>query len=82
MDGLCESDVMHRMNEECKAWRALKSVLSNTGLGINEKIFEGLIVSTAFCGAQAWGITSAKRRKEKVIEMDVFEKFSGSATNG
>ena len=29
-DGTCESDVVHRMNEGYRAWRAL----SNSGLGI------------------------------------------------
>ena len=30
----CERDVVHRMNEGYRAWEALKSVLSNRGLGI------------------------------------------------
>ena len=29
----CERDVVHRMNEGCRACGALKSVLSNRGLG-------------------------------------------------
>ena len=29
----CERDVVHRMNEGYRAWGALKSVLSNNGLG-------------------------------------------------
>ena len=33
-DGRCERDVVHRMNEVYRAWGALKSVLSNRGLGI------------------------------------------------
>ena len=33
-DGGCERDVVHRINEGCRAWEALKSVLSNRGLGI------------------------------------------------
>ena len=32
-DGGCETDVVHRMNEGYRAWGALKSVLSNRGLG-------------------------------------------------
>ena len=32
-DGGCERDVVHRMNEGYRAWGALKSVLSNRGLG-------------------------------------------------
>ena len=33
-DGGCERDVVQRMNEEYRAWGALKSVLRNRGLGI------------------------------------------------
>ena len=33
-DGTCERDVVHRMNEGYRALGALKSVLSNRGLGI------------------------------------------------
>ena len=36
-NGGCERDVVHRMNEEYRAWGALKSVLSNKGLGIKAK---------------------------------------------
>ena len=32
-DGGCERDEVHRMNEGFRAWGALKSVLSNRGLG-------------------------------------------------
>ena len=33
----CERDVVHRMNEGYRVWGALKSVLSNRGLGIKAK---------------------------------------------
>ena len=33
----CERDVVHRMNEGYRAWGALKSVLSNRGLGIRPR---------------------------------------------
>ena len=36
-DGGCERDVVHRMNEGYRAWEAVKSVLSNRGLGIKAK---------------------------------------------
>ena len=36
-DGGCERDVVHIMNEGCRAWGGLKSVLSNRGLGIKAK---------------------------------------------
>ena len=36
-DGGCERDVIQRMNEGYRAWRVLKSVLSNKGLGIKAK---------------------------------------------
>ena len=32
--GGCERDVVHRMNEGYRDWGALKSVLSNRGLGV------------------------------------------------
>ena len=39
-------DVVHRMNEGHRAWGALKTVLSNSGLGIKTKkcLYEGVIV--------------------------------------
>ena len=36
-NGGCEGDVVHRMNEGCRAWGALKNVLSNRGLRIKTK---------------------------------------------
>ena len=36
-DERCAWDVLHRINEVYKAQRALKGVLSNSGLGINAK---------------------------------------------
>ena len=36
-DGGCERDVVHKMNEGYRAWGALKSMLSNRGLGIKAK---------------------------------------------
>ena len=51
----CERDVVHRMNEGCRAWGGLKSILSNRGLGIKTKkyLYEGVIVPTALYGAEA-----------------------------
>ena len=45
-DGGCERDVVHTMNEGYRAWGALKSVLSNRGLGIKAKkcLYEGVIL--------------------------------------
>ena len=70
-DGGCERDVVHRMNEGYRAWGALKSVLSNRGLGIKDKrcLYEGVIVPMALYGVEAWGKRSAERRKVNVLEM-------------
>ena len=59
------------MNEGYRAWGALKSVLSNRGLGIMAKkcLYEVVIVPTALYGAKAWGMRSAERRKVNVLEM-------------
>ena len=45
-DGGCQRNVVHRMNEGYRAYGALKSVLSNRGLGIMDKKYlnEGVIV--------------------------------------
>ena len=61
-DGGCERDVVHRLNEGYGAWGALKSLLSNCGLGIKAKkcLYEGAIVLTALYGAEAWGMRSAE----------------------
>ena len=70
-DGGCERDVVHRINEGYSSWGGLKSVLSYIGLGIRAKkyLYEGVIVPTALCGAEAWGMRSAERRKVNVLEM-------------
>ena len=70
-DGGCERDVVHRMNEGYRAWRALKGVLSNRGLNIKAKkcLYEGVIVPTALYGAEAWGMRSAEKRKVNFLEM-------------
>ena len=71
VDGRCERDVVHRMNDGYRAWGVLKSVLSNRGLGIKAKrcLYERVIIaSTALYGAEARGMISAERRKLNVIE--------------
>ena len=72
-------DVEHRMNERCRAWGVLKNVLSNRGLGIKAKkcLYEGVIVSTALYGAEAWGMRSAQRRKVNVLEMKCLRSLVG-----
>ena len=64
-DGRCERNVVHRMNEGYKARGALKSVLCNRGLGINAKkyLYDGVIVPTVLCRANAWGMRSAREGK-------------------
>ena len=78
-DGLCENDVVHRMNEGYRARGALKSVLSNRGLGIKAKkcLYEGVIVPAALCGTEAWCMRSAERRKVNVLEMECLISLVG-----
>ena len=75
----CERDVLHRMNEGYRAWGALKSVLSNRGLGLKAKkcLYEGVIVPTALYRAEAWGMRSAERRKVNVLEMKCLRSLVG-----
>ena len=58
---LCERFVVHRMNEGYRAWGALKSVLTNRGIGINANkcLYQVVIETTALSGAEAWGMRSA-----------------------
>ena len=78
-DGGCERYVVHRMNEEYRASGALKSVLSNRGLGINAKkcLYELVIVPTALYGAEVFGMRSAERRKVNVLEMKCLRSLVG-----
>ena len=57
--------MVYKMNEGYGAWGALKSVLSNRGLGLKAKkcLNERVIVPTALHEAEAWGMRSAERRK-------------------
>ena len=59
------------MNGGYRAWGALKSVLSNRGFGIKAKkcLYEGVIVPTAFYGAEACDMRSAERRKANVLSV-------------
>ena len=59
-DGGCERDVVHRIKERYRAWRALKSVLSNGGLGIkvNKCLYDLVFVPTA------WGMGHGEWRDE------------------
>ena len=74
-----ERAVVHRMNEGYRAWGALKSVLSNRGLGIKAKkcLYELVIVPTALYGADTWGMRSAERRKVNVLDMKCLRSFVG-----
>ena len=62
---------VHRMNEGYRAWGALKSMLSNRGLGIKAKkcLYKEVIVQTALYEAEACGKRSDERRKVNVLEM-------------
>ena len=80
----CKRDVVHRINEGYRAWGALKSVLSNRGLGTKAKkcLYEGVIVPTALCEAEAWGMISAERTKVNVLEMKCLRSLVGVSRMG
>ena len=67
------------MNEGYRAWGALKSVLSNRGLGMKAKkcLYEGVIVPNALYGAEAWGMRSAERSKVNVRDMKCLSSLVG-----
>ena len=76
-NGRCERDVVHRVNEGYRVRGVLKSVLSNSGLGIKTKkcLNERVILPTALYRAKAWGMRSAKRRKVNVLGMKCFRRL-------
>ena len=55
--------IWYTMNEGYRAWRVLKSVLSNRGLGIKAKkcLYERVIVPMALYGAEAWVVMQTKK---------------------
>ena len=68
-DGGCEIDVIHRINNRCKAWGVLKSMLSNKGLGIKgtKCLYGGVILPMVLYGTETWCMRSAERRKLIVL---------------
>ena len=57
----------------------MRGVLNNRGLEINTKKcpYEAIIVPTALCGAEAWGMRSAERRKVNVLELKRLRRLVG-----
>ena len=58
--------IVQRMNERYKVWRAMKSVLTNRGLGINAKkyLYEGAQVPTALYEIETQGMRSSEKKSE------------------
>ena len=54
-------------------------MLSNRGLGIQAKKcqYEGAILPTAVYKAEVWGMRSAERKKEHVLDIKFFKKLVG-----
>lgn len=69
------------MNERYKAWRVLKSVLCNMGLGINGKkcLYEEVIMPTKLYG-QKHGVWELQKCEFSTDKM--FEKYGKNDTNG
>ena len=67
--GGCERDLVQKMNHGHQACESLSSVLSNRELGLNSKtcLYQEVIVTTASCGAETWGMRSVERRKANVL---------------
>ena len=57
VDGGCAMDVVHRINERYRAWRALKSVLTNRVLGMDAKkcLYERIIVTNGVVQTRCMG---------------------------
>ena len=78
-DGGCERVGVHSMNEGYRAWGAMKSVLSNRGLGIKAKkcLYERVIVPTACTEQRHGSMRSAWRMKANVLEMKGLRSLVG-----
>ena len=79
VDGGCERDMVHRVNEGYRAWGVLESVLSIRGLGIKAKkcLYKRVIVPTALYGAEARGMRSAEKRNVNVLEIKCLRSLVG-----
>ena len=66
-----EADVRHKVNEGCNVLGALKGVLKNRGLGMNDKkvLYEKVVVPTVMYGSESWGMEVTERQKLNVFEM-------------
>ena len=71
--------ILHRMNEEYKAWGTLKSLLYNKGLGINEIkcLYDAVIVPMALYAAETGSIRSAEVRRLNVLEVKCSRSLVG-----
>ena len=61
-DGRCERDMVHKINEDYRAWGALKSVVSIRRLVVKTKKY------LALYKVEALGMRNDKRRKVNVLE--------------
>ena len=62
-----ERNVVHRMNEEYRAWGALKSALNNRGLWINSNkcLYEGVSVPMALYKAKALAYAKCREKESE-----------------
>ena len=78
-NGGVETDVCHRVNEECKVLGALKRVMKNRGLGMNVKkvLYEKVVVLTVMYGSESWGMKVNERQKLNVFEIKCLRSMTG-----
>ena len=63
----CERDVVQRMINGYRAWGALKSVLSNRGLGMKAKkcLYEGVIVPNGVVRSRGMGYEKCREKESE-----------------
>lgn len=77
--GELNDEVRHRVEEGCKSWGALKSVMRCRGLGMDAKkrLYESVVVPTVLYGSETWGMKEAEKRRLDVLEMNCLRSMVG-----
>ena len=73
------NEVNYRVKEVSKCLDGMKSVIRNRylGMGVKRRLYEGVVVSTALYGAEAWSVKQEDRRRLDVMEMRCLRSIVG-----
>ena len=82
-NGGVKADVRHRVNERCNVLGALKGVMKNRGLGMNDKkvLYEKGVVPTVMYGSESWGM-KVTETETKCVWDEMSEKYDWCISAG